>query len=270
MGALSFVRNTLTDLTISAENEVVNAYSSRIQCAGSLGALVNFDLLRRFEINLEFLLGSVSSPGHGLRYLPRSGRTLQFERIVPKNIEVLTLTDDKELEWRNRVHYHVVVTAFQSWLGAWETSTPHLRSIRLLLTYDYQEFDSTPTRDVYKLDRTMRLDLDRLSAKAGVEIENKSLIHVLSTPSELLKQITQSWVIGPKETFNIREDVGKELGSSSPHSNQACRTSRGGSPENTTRLNSLDILYDFYIYKHPLSFYFTSFSIGSLKKINSR
>ncbi|TGO10618.1 hypothetical protein BTUL_0130g00070 [Botrytis tulipae] len=171
MGALSLVRNTLTDLTISAENEVVNAYSSRIPVEGSLGALVNFDLLNRLEINLEFLLGSVASPWHRLRYLPRFGRTLQFESIIPKNIEVLTLTDDKELEWQNRVHYHVVVMAIQSWLGAWETSTPHLQSIRLLLMYDYQEFDSTPTRDVYKLDRTMRLDLDRLSAEAGVEIE---------------------------------------------------------------------------------------------------
>ncbi|KAF7886465.1 hypothetical protein EAF00_010568 [Botryotinia globosa] len=171
MGALSFVRNTLTDLTISAENEVVNAYSSWIRASGSLGALVNFDLLKRLEINLEFLLGSFSSPWHRLRYLPQSGRTLQFESIVPKNIEVLTLIDDKELEWQNRIHYHVVVMAIQSWLGAWETSTPHLRSIRLLLMYDYQEFDSTPARDVYKLDRTMRLYLDRLSAKAGVEIE---------------------------------------------------------------------------------------------------
>ncbi|TGO38698.1 hypothetical protein BHYA_0069g00170 [Botrytis hyacinthi] len=171
MGALSLVRNTLTDLTISAENEVVNAYSSRIQVVGSLGALANFNLLKRLEINLEFLLGSVSSPWHRLRYHPRFGRTLQFERIVPKNIEALTLTDDKELEWQNRVHYHVVFMAIQSWLGAWETSTPHLRSIRFLLMYDYQEFDSTPTRDVYKLDRTMRLHLDRLSAKAGVKIE---------------------------------------------------------------------------------------------------
>ncbi|TGO48074.1 hypothetical protein BCON_0252g00020 [Botryotinia convoluta] len=153
IGALSLVRNTLTDLTISAENEVANAYSSWVGVTGSLDGLVNFNFLKRLEINLEFLLGSISSP------------------IVPKNIEVLTLTDDKELDWQNYVHYHKVATAIQSWLGAWETSTPHLRSIRFLLMYDYQEFDSTPTRDLYKLDRTMRLHLHRLSVATGVEIE---------------------------------------------------------------------------------------------------
>ncbi|KAF5872364.1 uncharacterized protein Bfra_005723 [Botrytis fragariae] len=171
MGALSLVQNTLTNLTISAENEVVNAYSSWIGVTGSLDGLVNFNFLKRLEINLEFLLGSISSPNARLRIFPPSGRTLQFERIVPQSIEVLTLTDDKELEWQNYVHYHKVATAIQSWLGAWETSTPHLRSIRFLLMYDYQEFDSTPTRNLYKLDRTMRMHLDRLSAATGVEIE---------------------------------------------------------------------------------------------------
>lgn len=171
MSALSLVRRTLTDLTISAENEVVDAHSSWIEVEGSLGPLVHFKFLKRYEINLEFLLGSVSSPCHRLRYYPRFGRILQFERIVPKNIEVLTLTDDKELEWQNCVNYHVVFMAIQSWLGGWRTSTPHLQSIRLLLMYDYQEFDSTPTRDAHKLDRTMRLHFDRLSAKAGVGIE---------------------------------------------------------------------------------------------------
>ncbi|TGO21442.1 hypothetical protein BPAE_0219g00030 [Botrytis paeoniae] len=171
IGALSLVRNTLTDLTISAENEVVNADSSWIGVTGSLDGLVNFKILKRLEINLEFLFGSLLSPYARPRIFPPSGRTLQFERIVPKNIEILTLTDDKELEWKNYVHYHKVATAIQSWLGAWKNSTPHLRSIRFLLMYDYQEFDSTPTRDLYKLDRTMRLHLDRLSAATEVEIE---------------------------------------------------------------------------------------------------
>ncbi|KAF7924449.1 hypothetical protein BELL_0446g00010 [Botrytis elliptica] len=171
--ALRLVQDTLTDLTISAENEVVNVHSPWVEVRGSLGALVSFTPLKRLEINLEFLLGSVSR--HRLRDFPRVGQTLQFERIVPKNIEVLTLTDDKELDWQNFVNYDVVFMAIQSWLGAWKTSTPDLRSIRFLLMYDYQEFDSAPTRDPHKLDRTMRLYLDRLSAATGVGIEVRQI-----------------------------------------------------------------------------------------------
>ncbi|TEY64397.1 hypothetical protein BOTCAL_0148g00210 [Botryotinia calthae] len=168
ISALSSVQNTLTTLTISAENEVVNE-SSSITVRGSLGGLVSFAFLERLEINLEFLVGSYSN--YRLRYSPGLSRTLQFERIVPKNIEVLTLTDGKELEWQNHIDYNMVVSAVGSWLKTWKTSTPHLRSIRFLLTYDYQESDSTPIRNPYKLDRTMRQVLDGLSAQEGIEIE---------------------------------------------------------------------------------------------------
>ncbi|KAM0165158.1 hypothetical protein ACHAQE_002511 [Botrytis cinerea] len=169
MSALSSVQNTLTMLTISAENEVVDENSSPITVRGSLGGLVSFAFLKRLEINLEFLAGSFSN--YRLSYIPRFGRILRFERIVPRNIEVLTLTDGKELEWRNHINYTMVASAVLSWLKIWKTLTPHLRSIRFLLTYDYQESDSTPIRDPYKLDRTMRQFLDKLSARAGVEIE---------------------------------------------------------------------------------------------------
>ncbi|TGO84230.1 hypothetical protein BPOR_0532g00050 [Botrytis porri] len=109
--ALSLVRDTLTDLTISAENEVVNADSYSIGVAGSLHELINFNSLKRLEINLEFMLGTTASPSNRLRCRPPYGRSLYFERIVPKNIEVLTLTDDKELEWNNCVDYHRIATA---------------------------------------------------------------------------------------------------------------------------------------------------------------
>ncbi|GAQ43073.1 hypothetical protein AtubIFM56815_008386 [Aspergillus tubingensis] len=161
--ALSHVRSTLTDLTITADAPIGGneQFYPAVKMEGSLHALVDFDELKRLQIPLAFLVGFVEDT------------TKRLQDVVPRNIEFLTITDELGLqndggeyntewpiyEWTDSA----VLTLLRTWLRDWRSCTPHLRGISIL--FDYIETNSG------EWPPELRHQVMELGAQAGVSLD---------------------------------------------------------------------------------------------------
>ena len=161
--AISHVRGSLKHLIITADCEIAFAVGDQLfpglKAEGSLCAMVNFDMLKRLQIPWAFLVGFAQDT------------TKRLQDVIPKNIEVLTITDDLALqnteylepwpawEWND----YAIIALLESWLRDWKTYTPHLRNITLRLVW-------TDT-DIYEWSPRARHQLGELSTQVGVPIE---------------------------------------------------------------------------------------------------
>lgn len=147
----SYVKETLTDLTITAD--CVGAQSDievpQLHMRGSFAAIANFDMLKRLEVPFPFLVGSLSPVG-----------SQPLQRCLPRNLEYLTITDDlymqDEYDWFD-IHG---LEAIRPWLENWRTLTPCFRHLHLFLKdIDYDGWDPE-----------MRGKLTDLGVQCGVQI----------------------------------------------------------------------------------------------------
>lgn len=126
--ALSQVRGTLTELTITADCQpgVNGQLFPGLEAVGLLRALVNFDRLKTLQIPLAFLVGFAQD------------ETKRLQDFTRRNVEFLTITDDLALqnsdyleeewplwEWRD----YASLGLLRSWLKEWTRCTPHLTRI---------------------------------------------------------------------------------------------------------------------------------------------
>jgi hypothetical protein len=160
--ALSHVRGTLTELTITADCQpgVNGQFFPGLEAVGSLRALVNFDQLKTLQIPLAFLVGFAQD------------ETKRLQDFIPRNVEFLTITDDLALqnsdyleeewplwEWKD----YAILGLLRSWLKEWTQCTPHLGRITLLLNWidtDTNQWSPRATEQFW-----------RLSAQYGIPLE---------------------------------------------------------------------------------------------------
>ncbi|KAI5924064.1 hypothetical protein F4810DRAFT_665501 [Camillea tinctor] len=102
---LAHVRHTLTDLTITATCEYDEIDYPPLQTHGSLSSIVDFEMLKRLQIPLAFLLGFPSETTR------RLGDTL------PRNIETLCITEDLSERDENYWGEADVFEAIESWIS---------------------------------------------------------------------------------------------------------------------------------------------------------
>lgn len=162
--ALSHVRGTLKDLTITADCQPAAAVGDQffpgLEAVGSLKALVNFDQIRTLQIPLAFLVGFAQD---------ETKRLLDF---IPRRVEFTTITDDLALqncdyleeewplwEWED----YAILGLLESWLREWKHCTPHLRRITLRLSW----IDT----DTNQWSPTARERFWDLSAQYGIPLE---------------------------------------------------------------------------------------------------
>jgi hypothetical protein len=160
--AIAHVRDTLTDLTISANCAIGgnDQLLPGLKTESSLHAMVNYDMLRRLQVPWPFLVGFAQNT------------TKRLQDVIPRNIEYLSITNDLRLqnddnmvpewppwEWEGSA----TVGLFQSWLDDWKKCTPHLRRISLVLRWILDDFDEWCPG--------MRRRLRALGAQAGVQVE---------------------------------------------------------------------------------------------------
>ncbi|KPM43773.1 hypothetical protein AK830_g2802 [Neonectria ditissima] len=151
--AFSHVRNTLTDLTISARSGSRRARPDflPLRVAGKSTAFSHLRVLKSLSVPLPFLLG----------FSPDGADTKLLRDVLPPNLEFLTITDDlylqDEWQWRDADFLQVLGL----WLQDWRTSTPRLRGFRLFSkTMDYDEWGPP-----------MRQKVKELGIQAGVPVE---------------------------------------------------------------------------------------------------
>ncbi|KAE8377162.1 hypothetical protein BDV26DRAFT_293462 [Aspergillus bertholletiae] len=160
--AISHVRGTLSDLTITAvaSSDSCSIYIPGVETTGSLHAMVNFDKLKRLQIPWSFLVGFTQKT------------TKRWQDLMPRNIEVLVITDDlrdenedgiepeyPEWEW----DHPSMLGVLQSWMKNWKAYTPHLRRISLVLTMIYGWRDECCP--------WLRQQLIELGAQVGVQFD---------------------------------------------------------------------------------------------------
>ena len=147
---LSHVRDTLTDLTITADIFISKSEteSPTVEIKGSLEGIVDFDGLKRMRIPVPFLVGFSINPSKRLA------------DVLPRNIEFLTITDDlfliRQYEW----HDVDILGIIGTWLQDWKTSTPNLQGFHLFVQEVNDEWGPT-----------MRQQLRELCTGAGVQVE---------------------------------------------------------------------------------------------------
>ncbi|KAE8136487.1 hypothetical protein BDV38DRAFT_293903 [Aspergillus pseudotamarii] len=160
--AISHVRGTLTDLTVSADVDIGgnDQFLPGIKIQGSLHAMVNFDMLKRLQVPWPFLVGFAQ------------GTTERWQDLMPRNIEFLVITDDLRYqnadlmapEWPQWEWEHsTILGVLQTWLKDWKAYTPHLCRISLVISLLDDEPDDWRPR--------LRHQLRELSAQGGVELE---------------------------------------------------------------------------------------------------
>ncbi|KAF7164137.1 hypothetical protein CNMCM5623_008827 [Aspergillus felis] len=170
--AISHVRGTLTDLSLSAECHLGGGdqFYPGIKIEGSLRGMVGFDRIKSLQVPWPFLVGFAQD------------MTKRLQDVVPRNIEFLTITDDlwpqnesgmvdalPRWEWTD----DAMLGLLQSWLKDWKSCTPHLRGITLLLSWIYD--------DIHEWSPRMRDQLRELGAQAGVQLEQLELDYEIYT-----------------------------------------------------------------------------------------
>jgi hypothetical protein len=123
---LSYIQETLTDLTITAESNDYKAdlNEPELQFSGSFKAFSGLYNLKRLEVPIVFLLG----------FSPSMSKANFLAVGLPRGLEWLTLTDglcmQDQWEWEYETDYFL--EAIRSWLRNWKTYTPNLQGFCLL------------------------------------------------------------------------------------------------------------------------------------------
>lgn len=144
---LSHVRDTLTDLTITAWTEA-DPFLPQLLTTGSFEGMTHFAALTSLEAPLPFLLGysplesgyNPDSPTNEERLYsePRvhalsESPSKRLQHVLPRNIRHLTVTDDlylqDEYDWLDVD----LLALIRFWLAEWKTCTPRLQGVHVLL-----------------------------------------------------------------------------------------------------------------------------------------
>lgn len=117
--ALSYVGNTLEELTISAKfdyygNEIE---PPEVRIEGSLKTLIQFDRLIKIEVPLEFLTAS---------FIPFG--TIQLKDVVPRGIEKLIIRNDLVDHYGTEYYELDIYNVIESWLQHSQTIYTKLQS----------------------------------------------------------------------------------------------------------------------------------------------
>lgn len=156
--ALSQIPPSLKELNISAEVGMGgnDSWYPGVSIKGSLHQLADLDHVKRLKIPLAFLVG----------FAQDTSKTLQDK--MPKNLEFLTLTYDlgiqedpemPEFDWED----WAVLGLLQSWLGVWESCTPRLRGITLVVELLLEWIGAW--------DSDMMCQLSELSIQTGIQLD---------------------------------------------------------------------------------------------------
>ncbi|PKY01212.1 hypothetical protein P168DRAFT_242275, partial [Aspergillus campestris IBT 28561] len=166
-GAISHVRGTLTDLTITAScaRGRGGPFNPAVKTQGLLDVLINLDMVKRLEVPWVFLVGFAQDT------------TRRLQDVIPRNIEFLFISDNLKnqneddmfhsderhnwpvWEWEDRA----ILGLIQTWLEHWKTCTPYLRGVTLLISY----IDT----DIGEWGPSVRDELRELGARYGVSLE---------------------------------------------------------------------------------------------------
>lgn len=160
--AISHVRDTLSELTLSAEVSIGGSdpFYPAVKLEGSLHAMAQFGGLKKLQIPWPLLAGF------------EKDTTKRLRDFVPKNIESLVITDDLRLQNEDKMDrslpewewtHSTIVDVLQSWLKDWKTCTPHLRRISLVISVLLYEPDDWSTKLTHQL--------RDLSTQTGVHVE---------------------------------------------------------------------------------------------------
>ncbi|KGO53414.1 hypothetical protein PEX2_060210 [Penicillium expansum] len=123
---LSHVKETLTDLTITAGSEGYKADLEvpEVQFSGSFKVFSGLNNLKRLQVPIPFLLG----------FSPSASKANHLAVALPTSLEWLTLTDglclNEQWMWQWETDY--LLEAIRSWLQNWKRHTPNLRGFCLL------------------------------------------------------------------------------------------------------------------------------------------
>ncbi|KAJ9156034.1 hypothetical protein NKR23_g1148 [Pleurostoma richardsiae] len=147
--ALSYARNTLTELVVSAVSESDGVDFPPLRIQGSFEWISRFGKLRKFTVPLTVLMGFSAD------------MTRRIDEFLPRSLEFLTITDDLCLQMDYTWEDHEIFSVLESWLEHFHTSTPRLRGIALPLT---------AVTD-WEWNQTTKDDLRALGAKVGIEVE---------------------------------------------------------------------------------------------------
>lgn len=160
--ALSQVPPTLAELSISADVGIGgnDCWYPGISIKGSLHQIADLDHIKRLKIPLVFLVGFVQ------------GTSKLLQNMMPKSLEFLTITyelciqedplqrtDMPEWDWED----WAVLGLLQSWLEVWESYTPCLRGITLIV--------EMPEEHVGVWDSDMMCKLSDLSIQTGIQLD---------------------------------------------------------------------------------------------------
>ncbi|PLB48817.1 hypothetical protein P170DRAFT_464416 [Aspergillus steynii IBT 23096] len=159
--AMSHVRGTLTDLTISAEVSIGGSdqFYPAMRIMGSLQEMVEFDALKKLQIPWPLLVGFTKD-------------LKRLQDVMPKNIESLTITDDLRLQNEDRIKrdlpvwdwtHSAIVDVLRLWMKDWKTCTPHLRRVSLVISVLEYEPDDWASKLTHQL--------GVLSDQSGVQLE---------------------------------------------------------------------------------------------------
>ncbi|KAJ5499859.1 hypothetical protein N7453_008910 [Penicillium expansum] len=122
---LSHVRNSLTDLTITAGSSLSESAPEypELRFRGPFKAFSELHMLRTLEVPIAFLLG----------FSPSTPNMAHLEESLPRNLQWLTVTDglsfQQEWEWEWETTY--LLEAIRPWLQEWKTFTPRLQGFCL-------------------------------------------------------------------------------------------------------------------------------------------
>ncbi|KAL2803404.1 hypothetical protein BJX63DRAFT_437001 [Aspergillus granulosus] len=160
--ALSHVRSSLTELTLKAACEAgANTHwYPGVKVNGSLSGIADFDMVKRFQVPLVFLVGFSRNPATRLR------------DVVPRNVELLIITDDLKVQNVDDVEPDcpqwewddcAIINSLSSWPEDAAEFTPHLRQVRLLFSDIWHDENEWPSE--------MRDRLREVGARVGVQVE---------------------------------------------------------------------------------------------------
>jgi hypothetical protein len=152
---LSYVQDTLTDLTITAgsNGDKADIVPPELQFSESFEVFSGLHTLKRLEVPIPFLLG----------FFPSMSNANLLAAALPRSLEWLTLTDglcmQEQWEWEWETDY--LLEAIRSWLQNWKRYTPHLRGFCLLgSVMEARDWKST-----------MIQGLRDLGAQSGIEVQ---------------------------------------------------------------------------------------------------
>jgi hypothetical protein len=128
--AISYVRETLTELVISALCGTGGDLEfPPLTVQGSLKGMTEFDKLRKFTVPLTFLMGFSAD------------FTKRIEDHLPRSLEFLTITDNLSLHYQYDWWDHELLSVLETWLENFQTSTPHLCGITLSIEYTHDNWN---------------------------------------------------------------------------------------------------------------------------------